>query len=156
LVGRSLEARVARLGAGTLLVTEVVGRDAPDRASLGEMLAPLARDAELIAFRQLPVTARDAVRGECLVLAYGRETLVALAPALAAVPPSSIYCVTADLPPGLPLEVEIDGAVYPTVTIEPPAWAARLPLFKPLLIMSEEFAERWTGRGHFEFCLLLA
>lgn len=156
LAGRSLETRVARLGAGTLLVTEVAGPDRAGRATLGELLAPLAGRAELVAFRQLPVPARDPLRGDLLVLAYGRATEVALAPTLAGLPPAGIHYVTADLPAGLPLEVELDGVARPVVTVAPPVWLARLPLFNPLLILPDETAAAWSRAGHLEFCLVLA
>jgi hypothetical protein len=44
----------------------------------------------------------------------------------------------------------------PVVTLAPPAWLARLPLFKPLLILPDEQAAHWLRQGHLEFCLLLA
>lgn len=156
LAGRSLESRVARLGAGTLLLTEVAPSDRLDRASLGTLMSPLADRAEVIAFRQLSVTARDPLAGDCLVLAYGRETFAALAPALASVPPSSIYYVNKHLPPGVTTEVEIDGILRDVVTVAPPSWLSRLPLFNPLLIVSDEQAADWLRNGHLEFCLLLA
>ncbi|MET0262257.1 MAG: hypothetical protein ABW223_05120 [Rariglobus sp.] len=156
IAGRSLEMKVARLGAGTLLLTEVAGPERIGQPSLGRLLAPLGDRAQLIAFRQLPVSARDPLHGECLVLAYGRETFAALAPSLATVPPSAIYYVTAKLPSGVTLEVEIDGVLRSVVTVQPPTWLARLPLFNPLLIVPDELATAWEGQGHFEFCLLLA
>ncbi len=154
--GRSLEARVARLGAGTLLLTEVSGPDRADRAPLGDLLAALGSRAEILAFRQLPVPARDPLRGDCLVLAYGRATHVAIAPALAAAPAAALHYVTADLPPGLTIDVELDGVVRPATTLPPPAWLARLPIFKPLLLIPEESATAWFRHGHLEFCLILA
>jgi hypothetical protein len=156
LAGRSLETRVARLGAGTILLTEVAGPDRPERAPLGELLAPLGARAELLAFRQLPVTARDPLRGDLLVLAYGRATQTALAPALAGVRPSALHYVTPELPAGIVIELEIDGALRDAVTVAPPSWLARLPLFKPLLIIPDEEASDWLRQGHLEFCLLLA
>lgn len=157
LAGRSIEARVARLGAGTLLLTESVSPDRLDRAPLGELLAPLGAEAELLAFRQLPVPARDPLRGEdCLLLAYGRETQVALAPLLAGVPASGIYYVTRHLPAGLPIEIDIDGVPRATTTVTPPAWLARLPLVRPVVIVPDELADGWLRKGHLEFCLLLA
>lgn len=157
LTGRSLEARVARLGAGTLLLTEVAGPDRTERAPLGVLLAPLADRIDLLAFRQLPVVARDPLqRSDLLVLAYGHATHRALAPALAAVPPSALHYITADLPPGLPVEVELDGVLRSAFTLAPPAWLARLPLFKPLLLLPDDHAIPWLRQGHLEFCLLLA
>jgi hypothetical protein len=157
LAGRSLETRVARLGAGTLLLTEVAGPDRTDRAPLGQILAPLAVHAELIAFRQLPVPARDPLRNtDLLVLAYGRATHAAIAPTLAAAPASALHYITANLPPGLPLDVELDGVQRQVVTLAPPAWLTRLPLFKPLLILPDDHATHWLRQGHLEFCLLLA
>lgn len=156
IAGRSLESRVARLGAGTLLLTEVAPYDRLDRASLGTLLSPLAERAEVIAFRQLSVTARDPLGSDCLVLAYGRETFAALAPALASVPPASIYYVAGHLPPGVTTEVEIDGVLREVVTVTPPSWLSRLPLFNPLLIVSDEQAVDWLRKGHLEFCLLLS
>ncbi len=157
LAGRSIEARVARLGAGTLLLTESVPPDRLDRAPLGELLAPLGAQADLLAFRQLPVSARDPLRGEdCLVLAYGRETQVALAPLLASVPPSGIYYVTPHLPADLPVEIDIDGVLRETTTVSPPTWLARLPLVRPVVIVPDELADGWLRKGHLEFCLLLA
>lgn len=156
LAGRSLETRVARLGAGTILLTEVAGPDRADRAPLGEILAPLAGRAELLAFRQLPVSARDPLRGDLIVLAYGRATMASLAPALAGSPPSALHLVTRDLPPGIRHEVELDGVLRDAVTVAPPAWLARLPLFNPLLILPDEEASHWLRQGHLEFCLLLA
>lgn len=157
LAGRSLENRVARLGAGTLLLTEVAGPDRTDRAPLGEILTPLSARAELVAFRQLPVPARDPLRNtDLLVLAYGRATHAALAPSLAAAPAASLHYVTADLPPGLPLAIDLDGVPRQAVTLAPPAWLARLPLFKPLLLLPDEDAAPWLRQGHLEFCLLLA
>lgn len=156
LAGRSLETRVARLGAGTLLATELVGPDRIGRTSLGELLSPLADRVELVAFRQLSVAARDPLRGDLLALAYGRGTAVALAPTLAGAPPSGIHYLTADLPAGLNLEVDLDGVSRPVVTVAPPAWIARLPLFKPLLLIPDEAATEWTRGGYLEFCLVLA
>jgi hypothetical protein len=156
LAGRSLETRVARLGAGTLLLTEVSGPDRLDRAPLGEILSPLSTRAELLAFRQLPVPARDPLRGDLLVLAYGRATHAALAPALAGGPPSALHYITRDLPPGIRYEVELDGILREVVTVTPPAWLTRLPLFNPLLILPDDQAAHWLRQGHLEFCLLLA
>jgi hypothetical protein len=156
LAGRSLETRVARLGAGTLLLTEVSGASQTDRASLGEILAPLGTHAELLAFRQLPVSARDPLRGDLITLAYGRATHAALAPALAGSPPASLHYVTRDLPPGIRHEVELDGLFREAVTVAPPAWLDRLPLFNPLLLIPDDQAAHWLDRGHLEFCLLLA
>src|SRR5690606_23980943 len=157
LAGRSLETRVARLGAGTLLLTEVSGPDRTDRAPLGQLLAPPAERAELVAFRQLPVTARDPLRDDnLLVLAYGPETHATLAPVLAAAPSAAIHYLTADLPPGIPLDIELDGVQRRVITLAPPAWLARLPLFKPLLLLPDDQAAHWLRHGHLEFCLLLA
>lgn len=44
----------------------------------------------------------------------------------------------------------------PVVTMAPPGWLERLPLFKPLLIASDDLAAQWPAQGHLEFCLLLA
>ena len=41
LAGRSLEARIARLGANTLVITEAVAGEGARPAPLGELLAPL-------------------------------------------------------------------------------------------------------------------
>lgn len=156
IAGRSLETRVARLGAGTLLVTEVAARDQPGRSTLGELLAPLGSRAALLAFRQLPVRARDPLRGDCIVLAYGRETLASLAPSLASAPDAPMHYVTRHVPAGVPLEVEVDGVVRTAVTVAPPDWLSRLPLLNPLLVVSEETASQWSVPGYLEFCLLLA
>lgn len=156
LAGRSLETRLARLGAGTLLVTEVAGPDQGGRASLEELLAPAAGRAELIAFRQLPVPARDPLRGECVVLAYGPATLAALAPALAGAKDAALHYVAPGLPADVPVELEIDGVTREAVSISPPGWAARLPLLQPLVLAPEEQSGAWPDRGHLEHALLLA
>lgn len=156
LAGRSLETRVARLGAGTLLLTEVSGPDRADRPSLGEILAPLGDHAELLAFRQLGVRARDPLRGDLVVLSYGMATHATIAPSLAGLPPSALHYVTKDLPPGITLDIELDGVIRHAVTVAPPAWLSRLPLVNPLLILPEDQTGAWMRNGHLEFCLLLA
>lgn len=155
LAERSLEVRVARMGAQLLVVTESVTGDAPARPALGTLLQSAAGQADLIALRQVAVPAEDEFGRNLLVLVYGDETLPALAPLLAATPAASVHVINPLLPAGLPLRVTLGGREYLSSVLDAPAWLSRFGASQPLALVPAAIGADWLGPGWFETALLI-
>ena len=153
---RSLEARILRLGAQSLLVTEAVTGESGRRPPLGALLAPLGDRADLVALRQVPWVARDEFGGEALVLVYGSESLPALAPLLAGGRDRAVHLLAPQLPAGLGVSVHIAGADYPAATLTPPAWLRRFAADRAVVLVPGELAADWLDAGYFETTLVVA
>lgn len=152
---RSLEARLRRLGAQTLVVTEAVTGDPGRRPALGALLAPLGERADLVALRQIPWVARDALGGEALVLVYGPESLPTLAPLLGPATDRAVHLFSPRLPPDLPLSVEIAGAEFPALTLAAPRWLRRVVADRAAVLVPADLAADWLGAGYFETALVV-
>jgi hypothetical protein len=155
LAERSLEIRVARLGAQVLAVTESVTGDPHARPALGQLLGPAAAHADLIALRQVAVPAEDEFGRDLLVLVYGDESLPALAPLLAAAPAAAVHVINPRLPVGLPLRVTLDGRDYASAVLPAPAWLQRHGANQPLVLVPATIGADWFGTGWFETALLI-
>ncbi|MCW5548242.1 MAG: hypothetical protein KIT44_04690 [Opitutaceae bacterium] len=147
---RNLEARLAGMGGRTLLLNEAVSAGTDQAPPLGRTLAALAANAELVALRQLPVTARDGAGRDCLVLVYGEESLPALAPWLAVQPGADGHLFTAQLPAGLPVRLEVDGTDVAASTLPAPEWLLRFTGGRAALLLPAARAGDWLELGHFE------
>ncbi len=152
---RSLEARILRLGAQNLFVTEAVTGEPGRRPPMGTLLAPLGERADLIALRQVPWVAQDEYGGEALVLVYGPESLPALAPLLAGGRDRGVHLLAPRLPAGLPVSVDIAGADYPASTLAPPAWLRRFAADRAVALVPAELAADWLNAGYFETTLVI-
>lgn len=155
LTERSLEARVARLGAQVLVVTEAVTGEADRQPTLGRLLQAASTRADLIALRQVSVRAQDEFGRDLLVLVYGPESLPALAPLLGAAPEAAIHLIHPQLPAGVPLRVTLDGRDYQSLTLAPPAWWQRLGSSQVVALVPESIGSVWLGTGWFEHALLI-
>jgi len=153
---RSLEARILRLGAQSLHLTEAVTGEPGRRPPLGALLAPLGERADLIALRQVPWVAQDEFGGEAVVLVYGPESLPALAPLLAGGRSHSVHLLAPTLPAGLPVSLHIAGADYPALTLAPPGWLARFAADRAVALVPVEMAGDWLQAGYYETTLALA
>ncbi|MBX3750842.1 MAG: hypothetical protein KF897_12205 [Opitutaceae bacterium] len=153
---RSLEARILRLGAQSLYLTEAVTGEPGRRPPLGALLAPLGERADLIALRQVPWVAQDEFGGEAVVLVYGPESLPALAPLLAGGRGHSVHLLAPTLPAGLPVSLHIAGADYPALTLAPPGWLARFAADRAVALVPVEMAGDWLQAGYYETTLALA
>lgn len=156
LAGRSLEHRIERMGARTLVISESVAGESGQVTSLGTLLTPLFDRAGLVALRQAPVGARDEFGQQVTVLAYGPESLPLLAPALAGGASAGAHLASPGIPPGLTVRVEIDGADYPAITIARPAWLDRAVPSRPVVLFPAETAAPWLENGYFEHALILS
>ncbi|GAB1487583.1 hypothetical protein MASR2M8_00220 [Opitutaceae bacterium] len=156
LAGRSLESRIERMGARTLVIGESMAGETGVATTLGTLLAPLQGKADVVALRQAPVGARDEFGTDLTVLAYGPESLALLAPALASARDAGVHLASPTLPPGLPVRVEIDGADHAAVTIARPAWLDRIASQRPVLLLPSETASPWLEHGYYEYALVLS
>ncbi len=156
LAGRSLESRIERMGARTLVIGESVAGETGVATTLGNLLAPLQGKADVVALRQAPVGARDEFGTDLTVLAYGPESLALLAPTLASGRGAGTHLASPTLPPGLSVRVEIDGADYAAVTIARPAWLDRIAAQRPVLLLPSETAAPWLEHGYYEYALVLS
>lgn len=140
LAGRSLEARVARLGARTLLVSEAVVGDNVRNAPLSALFAPLADRADLVALRQLSTPARDEFGRDCTVMVYDAAALPALAPTLTSGGAKDAAChlLAPGLPPGVAVNVEVDGRDYRAVTVARPGWFDSFVFARPVVLLPAE------------------
>lgn len=155
LAERSLEVRVARMGAQVLAVTESVTGENLGRPALGSLLQTVSDRADLIALRQVAVRAEDEFGRNLLVLVYGDDTLPALAPLLAAAPDASVHVINSQMPEGLPLRVTLDGRDYQSAVLNAPAWLQRFGTSQPLALVPASIGEDWLGTGWFETALLI-
>lgn len=146
---RHLETRLAGMGGRTLLLNEAVSAGL-NQPPLGRTLAALGANADLLALRQLPVTARDGAGRDCLVLVYGEESLPALAPWLAVQPGADSHLFTAQLPVGLPVRLEVDGTDVAAITLPAPEWLLRFTGGRAALLLPAARAGDWLELGHFE------
>ncbi len=156
LAGRSLESRIARMGARTLVIGESVAGDTRVTTPLGALLGSLQERADVIALRQAPVGARDEFGADLTVLAYGPESLALLAPSLAGARGAGAHLASPTLPPGLPVRVEIDGTDHAAVTIARPDWLDRIAAQRPVLLLPAETAGPWLEHGYYEHALVLS
>jgi hypothetical protein len=158
LAGRSLEARVARLGARTLLVTEAVVGDNVRNAPLSALFAPLADRADLVALRQLSTPARDELGRDCTVMAYDAAALPALAPMLAGDGAKDAPChlLAPGLPSGVAINVEVDGRDYRAVTVARPAWFEAFAFNRPVVLLPAEGEAAGLEQGYIELAMLVA
>lgn len=152
LAERSLELRVERMGAQTIVVNEAVA-GGTDRPPLARLL-PDAPGAGLLALRQASVRAQDEFGAELRVLVHGRESLPALASLLGAAPDAAVHTVNPRLPAGLTLRVLIDGRDYTAVNLAPPASLQRFTTGQPVVLVPEAIGEAWLGTGWFETALV--
>jgi hypothetical protein len=153
---RSLEARVSRMGAQTILITEAIGSEASRPLPLGDVFAPLGVQADLLALRQLSVAAQDEAGTDCLVMAYGPESLPALAPLLALDRTTTVHLFSPQLPAGLPVRVNIGGSDHAAVTLPAPVWLQRFTSGRALILLPAARATEWLELGYFETVLLIA
>ena len=156
LAGRSLEARIARMGASTLFVTEAVAGEATGAAPLGGLLAPLAARAELVTLRQVSTPARDELGTDYTVMLYGPEPLPALAPLLAAAPRAPAHVLAANLPTGMALNVTVGGRDYAAVTLRRPAWFDRFAFSRPVVLLPAEADPDGLQLGYIEIAMVVA
>lgn len=155
LAERSLEVRVARMGAQVLTVTESVTSDATTRPSLGQLLRSVTARADLIALRQVAAQAGDEFGRTLLVLVYDDESLPALAPLLAAAPDAAVHVINPQLPEGLRLRVTLDGRDYASSVLHPPSWLQRYGANQPIVIVPATIGQSWLETGWFETALLI-
>lgn len=153
---RSLETRITRLGAQTLVVTEAVTGDVNRQADLGRLLAPLGNRADVVALRQASVAARDEYGTDYLVMVYGPESLPALAPLLAAGRDRAVHLVTPHLAAGLPVAVNLGGADHAALAVVVPAWLNRVSAGRPVALVPLELAAGWLDSGYFETALIVS
>lgn len=153
---RSLEARILRLGAQSLFVTEAVTGEPGRRPPLGTLLAPLGERADLVALRQVPWVAQDEFGGEALVLVYGPESLPALAPLLAGGRGRAVHLLAPRLPAGLPVSLRIADADYSAITLAPPAWLSRFAADRAVALVPADMAAEWLNAGYYETTLAIA
>ncbi len=155
LAERSLEVRVARMGADVIVVTESVTSDRHTHPSLGHLLRSAAPHADLIALRQVAPRAEDEFGRDLLVLVYDDDTLPALASLLATAPATPVHVINPQLPDGLPLRVTLDGRDYPAIVLRTPAWLQRHGAHQPLVLVPASIGHSWLETGWFETALLL-
>jgi len=157
LSARSLEEKIGRLGVRTLLVTRTVSSQDLEAGAvdLPLVLAPLAGEGELLVLRQLGVVAEDDSGQPCGVAVFDEAMLTALAPGFAPLGRRLAYLVTDELPPAMPVRVDVDGVLMDCVTASPPGWLAALGSRGRLLLMPQSVAEPWLDRGYLEMLLFL-
>lgn len=156
LAGRSLESRIERMGARTLVVGESVAGESQLVTPLGALIAPLQETAGIVALRQPPIGARDEFGADLTVLVYGAESLPLLAPTLVTGRDAGMHLASPALPPGLKVRVEVNGADYQAVTIARPAWLDRVAALRPALLVPAGTAEAWLENGYYEHALILS
>ncbi len=156
LSARSIEQKIDRLGVRTLMLSRsVTFTDVESGVSdLATVLSPLRGHGELLAVKQLGVMAEDDAGRSCGVAAYADSMLPALAPALAHLGNRQAYVLTDEIPPAMPVRLEVDGVVIDAVTASPPGWLAALGAGR-VLLMPESLAEPWLGRGYLELLVFL-
>lgn len=155
LTERSLEARVARMGAQILVVTEAVTGDAARQPDLGRLLRTTGDRADLIALRQISVRAQDEYGRDLLVLVYGPESLPALAPLLGAAPEAAVHLIHPSLAAGIPVRVTLEGRDYQGATVATPSWWQRFGAGQAIALVPESIAGPWLATGWFEHALLI-
>lgn len=155
LAERSLEVRVARMGAQVLTITESVTSDANTRPALGQLLRSVTDRADLIALRQVAARAEDEFGRTLLVLVYGDDTLPALAPLIAAAPDAAVHVINPQLPEGLPLRVTVDGRDYQSNVLHAPSWLQRYGANQPVVLVPASIGQSWLATGWFETALLI-
>lgn len=155
LAERSLEVRVARMGAQVLTVTESVTSDANTRPALGQLLRSVTDRADLIALRQVAARAEDEFGRTLLVLVYGDDTLTALAPLLASAPDAAVHVINPQLPEGLPLLVTLDGRDYLSAVLHASSWLQRYGANQPVVLVPASIGQNWLETGWFETALLI-
>jgi hypothetical protein len=156
LTGRSLEARVERMGAHTLVVTAAVAGEAVHQVSLGKLLAPLLGQAELVSLRQPSVTARDEFGTDCTVMVYGPESRPALAALILPGRNAPCQVLSPVLPAGTPVSVEIAGADYRAVAVGRPRWLDRLANLRPIVLVPEDMGAPWLDYGYLDLTMVVA
>lgn len=155
LAERSLEVRVARMGAQVITITESVTSDATTRPSLGQLLRSVTDRADLIALRQVAARAEDEFDRTLLVLVYGDETLPALAPLLAAAPHAAVHVINPQLPQNLSLRITLDGRDYDSTVLHAPSWLQRYGANQPVVLVPASLGQSWLETGWFETVLLI-
>ncbi len=154
--GRSLEHRIARMGAQTLFVSELTtSYNDIGNSSFDQLLAPLRDRAEVLAFRQVPARVNDAFGRDYQLLLYGPATRAALAPLLGTDTTAEAHLVTADLPVGLRVPVTVEDINYQAATVAPPAWLQRIPASRSVLLLPEDAARERLRYGYQEFALII-
>jgi hypothetical protein len=157
LSARSLEEKIDRLGVHTLLLTRSVSAQEIEsgRLDLQSILAPLALHGELLALKQPGVAAQDDFGQSCAVAAFDDSLLFALAPLLDSLGARDAYLITDELPPAMPVQVEIEGTGIDAITVAPPAWLASLGSRGRVVLLPETLAEPWLEQGYLEMLLFL-
>ncbi len=153
LAGRSLESRVTRMGAQTLVINEAVSGGPDRQPTLGSMLQPVP-DAGLLSLRQASVQAQDEYGTSLRVMVYGPESAPALAALLGAAPDVAVHTFNPVLPAGLPLRVTLDGRDYPAVNLAAPASLQRIASGQALVLVPAAIGDAWLSTGWFETAFL--
>lgn len=155
LAEHSLEARIARLGSNTLLITESATAPTGLQSHLAPLLQPATVRADFISLRRASIEARDEFGRDVTVLVYGTPSLPALAPFLAIAPDQPVHLIDPQLPAGLVVQVTINGRDYSGLNLAPPDWLSRMVSGQSIALIPETIGLDWLAQGWFETVLLV-
>ena len=106
--------------------------------------------------RQVSTPARDELGADYTVMLYGPETLPALAPLLAAAPGAPAHLLSPNLPPGMEVNLTVDGRDYAAVTLARPAWFDRFGFARPMVLLPAEADPTGLRLGYVEMAMVVA
>lgn len=153
LTEQSLDARIQRMGAQTLVVSEVVSGNHHRLPTLGKLLGPIGKTADIISLRQAPITARDEFGQDYVALVYGAESLPSLVPLINA--DATVHLINPNLPENVPALITLDGMDYPAITVQVPTWLERISNGRAVVLVSDDLEPNWLNSGYFETTILI-